>query len=71
MGSKVLYMGDNGRITCADLTCAGMTGHFSKMKHDLSGQRLERIGLAEVREFASLDITPKCEGCGAEASVLA
>lgn len=69
--SKPLFLGDNGRMTCADLKCAGMTAHFSKMKRDLSGGRMERVTLDYVREFSALGIAPACEGCGAEASVLA
>ena len=69
--TKKLYIGDNARITCGDLRCAGMTAHFSKMKRDLSGGRMERVTIHYVREFEAMGITPRCEGCGAEASVLA
>lgn len=66
-----LWMGDNGRITCSGLRCAGMTAHYAGMKHDLSGGAMERITLDDIREFSRMGITPVCEGCGAEASVLA
>ena len=41
--TKTLYLGDNGRLTCADLHCAGMTAHFSGISEDLSGQPFAAI----------------------------
>lgn len=68
---KPLYSGDNGRIVCGDLRCAGSTAHFSGMKRDLSGQRMRRMTLDDVREWDTYGLGPmKCERCGAEASVL-
>lgn len=71
MPATALYLGDNGRMTCGDLKCAGMTAHFSGMTRDLSGQTMQRVTLDDVREFGLMGIVPVCEGCGAEASVLA
>lgn len=69
--AKNLYMDGNGRITCADLKCAGMTAHFSGMKRDLYGAPIERVSVDTVREFMALGFgVPKCEGCGSEASLL-
>lgn len=69
--TKPLFSGDNGRIVCADLRCAGATAHLSGMKRDLSGQRMRRMTLADVREWDTYGIGPmKCEICGSEASVL-
>lgn len=72
--SKTLYLGDNGRITCGDLRCAGATAHASRMKRDLSGQPMLRLAPEMVRELLR-DLEPyglrvQCELCGAEASLL-
>jgi len=58
-----LYVGDNGRITCGRLCCAGMTAASSGC--DLSGRRLELITppMAEVIE-GLCDRPVSCETCG-------
>lgn len=61
-----LWIGDNGRLTCGALRCAGMTAHASGMKRDLSGQRMRRVRAADVAEFEAAGFKAKCEGCGAE-----
>jgi hypothetical protein len=69
---KALYVGDNGRLTCADLKCAGMTAFYSKMRHDLNGFKMERVTpeWAHGFEAATNGAWPKCEGCNSDASVL-
>jgi len=72
--TKTLYLGDNGRLTCADPRCAGATAHASRMTRDLSGQRMLRLSPEMVRELMR-DLAPSglpvaCETCGAEASLL-
>jgi len=68
----MLYLGDNGRLTCADLRCSGMTAHASRMTRDLSGQPMLRLAPDMVREMLrDLGGLPvACETCGAEASLL-
>ena len=72
--TKTLYLGDNGRLTCADLRCAGMTAHASGMTRDLSGQSMLRLTPAMVREMmrelAPHGLAVACEMCGAEPSLL-
>jgi hypothetical protein len=57
-----LYEGDNGRITCGKLHCAGMTAHFSG--RTTAGQRVKKMTAADnaewVREFGE---PMKCETC--------
>jgi len=62
---RPLWLGDNGRCTCADLRCAGSTAHASRMRHDLSGGPMERLTLDMVREAEALGFTFRCETCGA------
>lgn len=66
---KPIYLGDNGRVTCLALSCAGATAHFTK--RDLSGQPLSRITATTVRFWVgAVGAEPQCEGCGAHAAVL-
>jgi hypothetical protein len=68
---KQLYMEGNGRITCADMKCAGATAHASGMKRDLNGARIRKVTPTDVKEWLLMVGEPmKCEGCGAEASLL-
>lgn len=61
---KALWIGDNGRITCKDH--AGVTAQCSGMRRDLSGGRMDRLTVADAREFATLTgVEPSCETCHA------
>ena len=75
MATKTLYLGDNGRVTCGDLRCAGATAHLSNMSRDLSGQQMLRLTPEMAREM-DRDLGPHrlsvaCETCRAEPSPLA
>lgn len=59
---RKLYLGDNGRLTCGSLRCAGMTAHYDR--RDLSGQRMVCLmpaGLARLRKMIGRE--PACETC--------
>jgi len=66
LSPTTLYHGDNGRIFCGALRCAGVSSHYTG--RDISGQRVEPVGPEAAAEFASYGLTLKCEGCGAVAS---
>lgn len=58
-----LYVGDNGRITCGRLRCAGATSFSSG--RDLSGQPLELITPPMAKVIEDLTGRPvSCETCG-------
>lgn len=60
-----LYEGDNGRITCGALRCAGSSAHFTG--RTIAGQRVRCVGVATARAFrAELGGLPRCENCGRE-----
>lgn len=54
---NALYSGDNGRIFCGKIHCAGQTAYYSG--RDLSGLRALRI-----RTKDGWPTTTKCETCG-------
>jgi len=57
-----LYWADNGRVICAK--CAGASALYTG--RDLSGQKVERISVAEVREWPDdLGILRCADGCTA------
>ena len=58
-----LYLGDNGRVTCGKIHCAGMTAHFTGRA--LSGQAVKLID-AKCAEYFRTEIGeyPRCAGCG-------
>ena len=59
-----LYLGDNGRVHCGALRCAGMQAHFSGIA--LDGQECAEVDAAIVAEFMRLvGAPPACEMCGA------
>lgn len=62
------YFGDNGRLFCGRLKCAGASAYFSG--RGISGQPVERVTPADVRHFDSVGLVAKCESCGREASRL-
>jgi hypothetical protein len=55
-----LYLGDNGRCFC--WRHGGRTATYSGC--DLSGQPVERLTAADVREAQAMGWTPACEWCG-------
>ncbi|HUX16830.1 MAG TPA: hypothetical protein VMW52_10185 [Phycisphaerae bacterium] len=64
--SKALYLCDNGACYCG--RHLGATATFSG--HDISGQAVERVTPAGVRACRDSGWEPRCEACGATASVL-
>ena len=62
-----LYLGDNGRIFCGELRCAGMSSHYTR--HDISGQEVLMVTPDILGSFENVGARiPTCEGCGKEAS---
>jgi hypothetical protein len=59
-----LYLGDNGRCYCGEHS--GTTALYTG--RDISGQRVEEVTPAVLREFG--DFVPACEDCGRTASRL-
>lgn len=49
-----LYIGDNGRVFCGTLACAGSTAYYTG--HDLSGQRIDKVPQGFLAQLA-------CETC--------
>lgn len=67
-----LYMEGNGRITCADLRCAGMTAHFNGMTADINGAWITALNAPMCEAFkATCGVEPTCECCGAPQTRLA
>lgn len=61
-----LYEGDNGRVTCGGIGCAGASAACTG--RTIAGQPVRALGMADVREWAAaLGRAPRCEGCGREA----
>ena len=63
-----LYFGDNGRLFCGKLRCAGMSSFYSG--RDISGQKVVAVRPEDVAEFDALNLKAACESCGQEASRL-
>jgi hypothetical protein len=60
--TEALYFGDNGRILCSALACAGSTAlHTGR---DLSGTKVQRVSIDDVVAW-STDIGPMVCDCGA------
>lgn len=58
----LLYVGDNGRLFCGKLRCAGTTAYITG--HDLSGQALDVFDDAYAAEWrADIGAEACCEGC--------
>jgi hypothetical protein len=62
LDERALYLGDDGRLFCGALSCAGMTAHFTA--RDLSGQPVELVTAETVAQFASVGLDTACETCG-------
>lgn len=64
-----LYLGDNGRVTCGRLPCAGSSAHATG--HTISGHPVARMTVADARAWhRELGSWPRCEGCGQEFQIL-
>jgi hypothetical protein len=55
---NVLYFGDNGRITCGSLRCAGMSAFYSG--RTISGQRVKRVTRDDNALFVAEFGEPAC-----------
>ncbi len=55
---ETLYFGDNGRVFCAKIRCAGMTAHATG--RGISGQRVEQVSGDDLTWAA-------CESCNLKA----
>jgi hypothetical protein len=64
-----LHLGDNGRVFCGRIHCAGSSAYASG--HTISGHPVERMTVADARAWRrELGSWPRCEGCGQEFQVL-
>ena len=69
LSATALYLGDNGRLFCGAIHCAGAQAYGSGC--DLSGQPVQRIGPKEVAFLEDETGTAAaCEGCGLRGSRL-
>lgn len=57
-----LYLGDNGRVFCGRLQCAGLTARTTG--RDLSGQPVEYLSIASAVYLEQNGVKPECESCG-------
>lgn len=62
---KKIYSCDNGALYCEEHL--GMTARATG--RDISGKKIRRVRLSDVREFEAMGLTLACETCGCEASV--
>lgn len=63
LNEATIYIGDNGRLFCGALRCAGSTAYASG--HDLSGQALDTIRHGDVAQWVEIvGKPPACETCG-------
>ena len=61
-----IYFGDNGRLHCGALRCAGMSAHFTGVA--LDGALVTPVRQDDVDAWLSeFGERPKCETCGLEA----
>jgi hypothetical protein len=66
---EAVYQGDNGRVFCGSPGCAGASALYTG--RDLSGQKVHRLGRADVRAWiAEVGRAPCCETCGREAGLV-
>ncbi len=56
-----LYSGDNGRIHCGALECAGYSAHFTG--RGTSGERVSKLSASDSEYLRGLGMIPKCETC--------
>ena len=65
LNADMLYIGDNGRIHCGALACAGMTAHFTGL--GLGGAPVEEMtAVAHLEWIGETGNLPRCEQCGKE-----
>lgn len=62
LADHAIYIGDNGRLCCNALRCAGSTALTTG--RDLSGQAVERLDVAAVKEWLSYGYGPPSCECG-------
>ncbi len=65
LNEAALYSGDNGRIFCGALKCAGTSNHFTG--RGIGGQRAMKIDAGYLAEAAKLNFAVECEDCGRKA----
>jgi len=54
---RSLYAGDNGRIFCGKINCAGQTAYYS-------GRDLDGTSALRIRAVDGWTVDTKCETCG-------
>jgi len=70
LDATTLYIGDNGRVHCGALRCAGHTAHATG--RDLGGMPVLRIDPDVVTRWAHMiGEPPACETCGRVATLIA
>ena len=57
-----LYLGDNGRMFCGALRCAGATVYYTG--RDISGQAVAGITPGDRAALHAMGTRARCEGCG-------
>lgn len=63
LDATTLYEGDNGRIFCGALACAGSAAHFTG--RTIAGQRVRRIDARYVAAWPVSELGPvRCASCG-------
>jgi len=63
LDASKLYLGDNGRIFCGSLRCAGASAHFSG--RGLSGFPVAEATMEDATAFSDAVGAPmSCECCG-------
>lgn len=62
LAAGAIYVGDNGRMMCAAMTCAGATATVSG--RDLSGQRVRRTEVEDVAVWGTFDLGSMTCECG-------
>jgi len=63
---KKLYHTDNGCILCEDHL--GMTAKYTR--RDISGQRIQRVTLSNVKYFELQGLQCVCERCNCECATI-
>ena len=63
LDSSKLYIGDNGRLFCGALRCAGSSAHFDA--RGLSGFPVVEVTMEDATAFSDAFRRPMaCDGCG-------
>lgn len=62
LAPNAIYIGDNGRLLCSSVRCAGASAYYTG--RDLSGAPVERMTCGDVAEwFSAMGRAPTCQ-CG-------